>query len=274
MIPADDPRLLPFAYIGPAHRREHERVFVAESEKIVRRMLASDWACEAILCSEKKANAVRPIVPAGAELLVVTDETMKAVLGFKFHSGVMATGPRRPWPTAADWLATRPPEGVLLVLPEITDPLNFGAILRNAAAFGVTGVLLGPHCRDPLSRQTIRTSMGTIFSLAVARSENLIADLGLLKAAGYDCWATVLDDNAEPLHSIGRPGRVALLVGNEGPGLPPDVVAACGRKVTIEMSLGTDSLNVAAATAVFLYELTRRVGPWRAVPALREADDS
>ncbi|HEX8324523.1 MAG TPA: RNA methyltransferase [Tepidisphaeraceae bacterium] len=258
MITPDDSRLRPYYYTGTAKRLEPTDVFIAEGEKIVRRLWASDYVCDSVLVSDTKADRLRPDVPAGAELLVVSEATMHAVLGFKFHSGVMATGRRRAWPTASDWLATLPPPGVLLVLPEITDPLNFGAILRNAAAFGVTGVLLGEHCRDPLTRQTIRTSMGTIFRLPIARSDDLAADLNRLRQAGYESWATVLADDATPLHATSRPGRVALLMGNEGPGLSPELAAACDRRVTIEMSNGTDSLNVAAASAVFLYHLTRK----------------
>ena len=220
--------------------------------------LASDWVCDSVLVSEKHANRIRPEVPASAELLVVTHATMEAVLGFKFHSGVMATGLRRPWPTAADWLSARPPaiagrRDLLLVLPEISDPLNLGAILRNAAAFGVGGVLIGPNCRDVLTRQTIRTSMGTIFTLPLARSLDLVADLAHLRRGGYESWATVLDDSADVLGEVTLPDRLALLLGNEGPGLPDDLIAAADRRVTIPMHNGTDSLNVAAASAVFLY---------------------
>ena len=257
MISADDPRLQPYRDIGPAFRREPTHVFVAEGEKIVRRLWTSDFVCDSVLVSEKKLSRIAADVPAGAEVLVVSEETMQVVFGFKFHSGVMATGVRRPWSTLADWLATAPPAGVLLVLPEITDPLNLGAVLRNAAGFGVAGVLLGPQCRDALSRQSIRTSMGTIFSLPICRSEDLLADLTRLRAAGFATWATVLSDTAVPLPSAVRPPRVALLLGNEGPGLPAEVVMACDTEVTIPMHHRTNSLNVAAASAVFLYELTR-----------------
>ena len=289
LIPADDPRLQPYRDIGIALRREPARVFVAEGEKIVRRLWASDFVCDSVLVSEKKLDRIRADVPSGTELLVVRDETMLAVFGFKFHSGVMATGVRRPWPTLGAWLssqsepkapstpaavrpdlvqvdpaaqrpawkATHQPTRVLLVLPEISDPLNLGAILRNAAGFGVAGVLLGPHCRDALTRQSIRTSMGTIFTLPICRSDDLAADLARLRVAGFATWATVLDDSAASLATLPRPPRVALLLGNEGPGLPADVAAACDAKVTIPMHNGTDSLNVAAASAVFLYELTR-----------------
>ena len=269
LIPPDDPRLQPYRDIGPVLRREPPRVFVAEGEKIMRRLWASDFVCDGVLVSEKKLDRIAADIPATADVLVVSDETMKAVLGFKFHSGMMATGVRRPWPTVGGLLGRSagpgpdvPPAAarrdVVLVLPEITDPLNLGAILRNAAAFGVAGVVLGPHCRDPLSRQTVRTSMGTIFTLPLAHSADLVADLAALRAAGYEAWATVLADDAEPLHRVAVPDRVALLLGNEGPGLPPELTAAADRRVTVPMHNGTDSLNVAAASAVFLYAVGSR----------------
>lgn len=260
MITADDPRLLPYHYTGTARRLEPPDVFIAEGEKIVRRLFASSFECRSVLVAENKIDRIAADIPPGAELLVVSEETMHAVLGFKFHSGIMATGVRRAWPTAKEWLATLPAgdaRQVLLVLPEITDPLNLGAILRNAAAFGVAGVLLGPQCRDPLTRQAIRTSMGTIFKLPLARSNDLIADFAMLREAGFESWATVLDDSAEVLGEVAVPKRLALMMGNEGPGLPADLAAAADRKVIIPMHNGTDSLNVAAASAVFLFATGR-----------------
>lgn len=271
MISPDDPRLQPYRDIGISLRREPKRVFVAEGEKIVRRLWASSFVCDSVLVSEKKLRRIEADVPAGADVLVVSDETMQAVFGFKFHSGVMATGVRRAWPTLEAWLADPRRHGlevpltprVLLVLPEITDPLNLGSILRNAAGFGVAGVLLGPRCRDAMTRQSIRTSMGTIFTLPVCRSDDLAADFVRLREAGFATWATVLDDSAVPLATLPPSPRVALLLGNEGPGLPPDVASACDVRVTIPMHNRTDSLNVAAASAVFLYELTRGAAPPR-----------
>jgi tRNA G18 (ribose-2'-O)-methylase SpoU len=266
MLTADDPRLLPYIYTGTAKRLEPADVFIAEGEKIVRRLWASSFECRSVMVAANKLDRIAADVPAGVELLVVSEETMHAVLGFKFHSGIMATGVRRPWPTATEWLADLAARSanaaqssgvhraqVLLVLPEITDPLNLGAILRNAAAFGVAGVLLGPNCRDPLTRQAIRTSMGTIFKLPLCRSNDLLADLAVLKEAGFESWATVLDENADVLGQVKTPARLAVLMGNEGPGLSSEIAAAADRKVIIPMHNGTDSLNVAAASAVFLF---------------------
>jgi TrmH family RNA methyltransferase len=140
-----------------------------------------------------------------------------------------------------------------LVLPEITDPANLGALIRVAAAFGVGTIVLGEHCRDPFTRQTVRTSMGTIFTLDLIQSRDLRADLRAMRAADIRLLATVLDEDAESLATLDAPRSFALLVGNEGPGLERDIVEMCDRRVTIPMQLGTDSLNVVVATGIFLH---------------------
>jgi TrmH family RNA methyltransferase len=100
--------------------------------------------------------------------------------------------------------------------------------------------------------------MGTIFSLPIAQSENLLADLSRLRNQwGIELAATVLDESAEPLSRAARPPRFALLFGNEAQGLPSEIIAACDRRITIPMHLGTDSLNVMVAAGIFLYHFTR-----------------
>ena len=257
LVEMDDPRLAPYRHFTSSLKYESPDQFVAEGQNVVLRLLASAYVCESVLCSQRKVDAVRPHLQAGTELFVASDETMQNVLGFKFHSGVIAVGRRRPWLTIDALMSAAPASVTLLVLPDITDPTNLGAILRNAAAFDVTGVILGESCRDPFARQSVRTSMGTIFSLPVARSENIRSDLQRLqKIYATECWATVLADDAIPLAKVKRPDRVALLLGNEGPGLETDLVALCDKRVTLPMRRGIDSLNVAAASAVFLYQLT------------------
>jgi tRNA G18 (ribose-2'-O)-methylase SpoU len=105
---------------------------------------------------------------------------------------------------------------------------------------------------------SIRVSMGTIFSLPIVRSEDLPAELVKLRQQhGYDLVATVLDGTAEVLDRAARSFRQGILFGNEATGLEPDVVNACNRRVSLPMSRGTDSLNVAVAAGVFLYHFTR-----------------
>jgi len=147
---------------------------------------------------------------------------------------------------------------VILVLPEMNDPANLGTILRSAAALGVRGVLLGERCRDPFVRHTIRTSMGAIFNLPLAKSKNLVEDLRMLSDRhGVQTWASVLADDAVALDRANLGPSVALLLGSEA-GLADDDIAACTGRVTIPMRRGTDSLNVAAAAAVFLYHFCQK----------------
>ena len=254
----DDPRLTPFIDVTKPDKRESPTRFVVEGENVVLRLLASPYACESIVCAQRKAERIRRLMPGDIPLLVLKEEVVADLVGFKFHSGVMAMGVRRPLLTAAELLTVPLPtfqrKSVILVLPEMNDPANLGTILRTAAALGVRGVLLGERCRDPFIRHTIRTSMGAIFNLPLAKSQNLLADLATLRD-GYDVqtWASVLADDAVPLGRLQLTQSTALLLGSEGPGLPDELTAACTGRVTIPMHRGTDSLNVAAAAAVLLY---------------------
>jgi tRNA G18 (ribose-2'-O)-methylase SpoU len=256
----DDPNIADYLNVTHPKKREATPHFIAEGENVALRLLASDYRCRSVLCVDRKLDRLRPHVRKGTQLLTADESMLQRVVGFKFHSGVIAVGERRPT-VGLDALAgaTPPTPGrrVLVVLPEITDPANLGAIVRVAAAFGASGLLLGERCRDPFTRQSIRTSMGTIFSLPIGRSNDIRADLQRLRQPhSFECFATVLADDAEPLRDV-RPTKeaVALLLGNEGPGLEPDVAALCDRRITIPMHRGTDSLNVAVSAGILLNHL-------------------
>jgi tRNA G18 (ribose-2'-O)-methylase SpoU len=133
-----------------------------------------------------------------------------------------------------------------------------GALIRISAAFGADALVLGERCCDPFWRQSIRVSMGTIFRLPLVQSQDLAGDLARLRGEwGVQLIASVLDDDAEPLAAVVRPQRLGLLLGNEAQGLAERWIRLCDRSVTIPMQLGTDSLNVAVAAAVFLYHFSR-----------------
>ncbi len=267
-----DPRITPFLDLTQPEKRSSPTHFIAEGEKVTIRLLQSAYRCEAVLCAEHKVGNIRPLLKPGTELLVAPRRLVQDIAGFKFHSGVIGLGVRRtpspgtpgegwgegqarapgPHPNTLPAYQERRP---IMVLPEITDPANLGALIRIGAAFGVGTVVLGEHCRDPFTRQTVRTSMGTIFSVDLIQSRDLRTDLRVMQQAGIALLATVLDEDAEPLASVSPPSSFALLVGNEGPGLDRDVVAMCDRRLTIPMRLGTDSLNVVVATGIFLHHL-------------------
>ncbi len=249
-----DPLVAPYLDVTSKEKRDSSDIFIAEGENVVYRLLASSYQCASVLCVDRKVGRFKSKLQLGTTLLVAEEKLLQQIVGFKFHSGVMGVGVRREY-AAVNEIKN---EKTILVLPEITDSANLGAILRIAAAFGVRCVVLGEKCRDPFIRQTIRTSMGTIFSLSLIKSENIIESIKQMQSEfHFNCVATVLDSDASPLASVIAPPKTALILGNEGPGLERTISEICDQRVTIPMKLGTDSLNVAVAAGVFLFHFTK-----------------
>lgn len=180
--------------------------------------------------------------------------------GFRFHHGAIAIAKRpaiepfRAGRAAAEAGLERPAgAGSWLCLWDVTDSSNVGALIRSAAGLGAGGVLLGPGCADPYYRKALRASMGNAFSLPLYACDAEI--LGALPRAGFDLAAATLSPAAIALGSFAPKRPFCLIVGNEGFGLPPEVVALCGREVYIPMAAGVDSLNVAVAAGILMYEL-------------------
>lgn len=255
VVSLSDPRISAFVDVTQQDKRASSIHFIAEGENVTLRLLASGYPCEKVLCVDRKAERIRPYLQPSTQLLIANEAMVQQIVGFKFHSGVMGLGRRRAQATSP----LLPQTGTILVLPEITDPANLGALLRVAAGFGVGAVVLGERCRDPFTRQSIRTSMGTIFSLNLIRVTDVRQTLIQMRKEGIDLFATVLDADATPLHAITAPVRGAVLMGNEGPGLDRDLIDLCSHRITIPMHLNTDSLNVVVACGIFLNHFTRPV---------------
>jgi tRNA G18 (ribose-2'-O)-methylase SpoU len=176
------------------------------------------------------------------------------IVGFNIHRGCLALG-ERPADTRVTDIANDASR--LVVLEDIADADNVGAIFRNAAAFGADGVLLSPRCCDPLYRKAIRTSMGAALQVRFARFEDWPSGLSALRAAGFRIVALTANRDAIDLAAIDqRPfRRVALLLGNEGSGLRPATEALTDLRATIQMRPGHDSLNVATAAAIAMHRM-------------------
>jgi len=255
----EDPRVAPYRELKDRElARQPGGRFIAEGEHVVRRLLASDFPVESLLLTRRRAQQIAPLAEArGAPVYVAPDEMMHQIIGYKFHSGVIACGLRKP-PATLEQIVPRDRKPLTLVVcPEISSNENLGSLIRISAAFGAGAMLLGERSADPFFRQSIRVSMGTIFSLSVLQSQDLMHDLARLKnESEVELIASVLDESAESLSDAARRERIAILIGNEAQGLPREYVELCDRRVTIPMRLGTDSLNVAVAAGVFLYHFT------------------
>lgn len=251
----DDPRLAPF--VGLKEREAaREGLFIAEGLWIVRRLLDSPQQVVSILASPGRAEELAEQVGDRCPILQLPADQINKVLGFRFHSGVLACGQKPGAIGLSDLPGLADPGArvLLLVCPKIIAPANMGGLIRSAAAFGVGGVVLGPESCDPFYRLAIRISMGTVFKMPIYRSHDLTADLEqLAERYGVERVGTVLGDHALPLDQCSPGRRMAILAGAEDYGLTEQQQAACDRLITIPMAGGVDSLNVVVGTSLFLY---------------------
>jgi tRNA G18 (ribose-2'-O)-methylase SpoU len=195
-----------------------------------------------------------PRVPSEVPVYVAPRKLLEETIGFNFHRGCLACGVRESRKSLEDWSRPSKASWLIVVCPDVQDPTNLGTLLRNCAAFGVDLVLLGGKCADPFSRRVLRVSMGAVLELEIVEAQDLERDLTALKREhGVELVATVLDPDAETLDRAPRSPRMAILFGSEGHGLEATWIAQSDRRATIPIQLGTDSLNVAVASGIFLY---------------------
>ncbi len=264
LIPVDDPadpRLADYALLRDVQLRRHleseHGLFIAEGEKVVRRAVDAGHQPRSFLMAQRWLTGLADVlarVPA-APCYVVTQDVAEEVTGFHVHRGALASMHRLELPTV-DQVVTGARR--LVVLEDVVDHTNVGAIFRSAAALGFDGVLLSPRCADPLYRRAVKVAMGAVLSMPWTRLPDWYDALAELAAAGFATVALTPEAGAVALSEVApglRGRRVALVVGSEGPGLSGRWQAAADIRVRIPMAAGIDSLNVAAATAVACYAL-------------------
>jgi tRNA G18 (ribose-2'-O)-methylase SpoU len=259
---ADDPRLADYTRLRDVELRkslEAERgLFVAEGEKVIRRAIAAGYPIRSVLTTPRWVASLSDVL-GEATVYVVSDETMEGVAGFQVHRGALASMERLPLPSTGTVLD---PAARVVVLEDIVDHANVGAIFRCAAALGVDGIVLSPRCADPLYRRAVKVSMGAVFSIPYARMDNWYTGLDELRGAGFQTLALTPDQSATALDRVKMGGRVALLLGAEGDGLSSRWLHEADEPVCIPMSpsamaSGVDSLNVVAAAAIACHGLMR-----------------
>ena len=256
----DDPRLAMYRHLKATNLTRHAGRFVVEGEPLFDRLRASRFPMASVLASDRHAPRLSGRVPEGVPLYVMPHARLEALVGFNFHRGVLACAERRPGPDLDAVVRGAGPRATLVVCPRIDNPENLGAIIRIADVFGVAAVVTGPRCPDPLSRRVLRVSMGTSLRVPVVTPDDLPAEADRLRSdEGFQLAASVTDPSAEPIDALARsrPDRLALALGPEAHGLDPGWLARCDRRVTIPMRPGAESLNVAVAAGILLYELTR-----------------
>ena len=230
-------------------------LFIAEGELVLRRALQAGYRARSILVDVKRVDQIADL-PTQAPVYAASPELLAGLTGFHVHRGVLGSFHRRPLPSADELLTV---SRRLVVLEDVNNHTNVGAIFRGAAALGMDGVLLSPSCADPLYRRSVRVSMGEVFAVPYARLDPWPAALRTVRSAGFALLALTPAPDAVPIQSLPDElrHRSALLLGAEGSGLSAAALTAADARVVIPMHRGVDSLNVAAAAAVAFWELNR-----------------
>jgi tRNA G18 (ribose-2'-O)-methylase SpoU len=300
-----DPRLSDYVRLTDAELRKsleaEHGLFVAEGEKVIRRAAAAGYRVRSLLATEQRAASLADLAAAcGGPAYVVPAPVAEQLTGYHVHRGALAAMDRRPLPPVAEVLAGM---RTALILEDIVDHTNVGAIFRCAAALGVGAVIVSPRCADPLYRRSVKVSMGAVFAVPWARMDDWHGGLETVRTAGFRLLALTPDPDAVPMtpaapwppapeaaageagttgagvaagetaQLTASPGeRTALLLGTEGDGLSSRWRRVADQAVRIPMdpgaqAAGVDSLNVVAAAAIACQWLVTATGPGR--PAAR-----
>ncbi len=260
-IPVDDPEDPRIA----AYRQVRERDlvgrrggFIVEGAVVLAKAVAAGrHPLESLLIDEKRVAALDPVLARLAEATPVytaSQTVMDAIAGFPIHRGVLALGRRAAPLSVESVLASLPARALVLALFGIANHDNMGGLFRNAAAFGAGAVLLGPDCCDPLYRKAIRVSVGAALTTPFAVFAPGDDPIDRLEAHGFEPLA-LSPAGAQTLRELAPPVRCAVMLGAEGPGLPPTLLARA-RTIRIPMAGGFDSLNVAVTGGIVLHHLT------------------
>ena len=230
-------------------------LYIAESSKVMARAIAAGHQPRSVLLQEQWLDALLPLLdPFDIPVFVGGAALLESLTGYNLHRGALAAMHRPTLPPAAQLLenARR-----VVVLEDIVDHTNVGAIFRSVAGLGADAILVTPRCADPLYRRSVRVSMGTVLQVPWTRLPEWSEAAPMLHDAGFHLAALALSDDAVSLEQFAgnTPERLALILGAEGDGLSTQALAAADTVVTIPMLHGVDSLNVASASAVALYAL-------------------
>ncbi|MGH3509768.1 MAG: TrmH family RNA methyltransferase [Nocardioidaceae bacterium] len=251
-----DERLADYRDLRDVELRKHVEaehgLFLAEGEKVVRRAVEAGFEARSFLMAPRWLDGLADVLDRSeAPCYVVSEALAERVTGFHVHRGALASLVRRPLPTVEEVLSGA---RTVVVLEDIVDHTNVGAIFRSAAGLGVDGVLLAPRCADPLYRRSVKVAMGAVFDVPYTRLEDWYDALSYVASWGFTTVGLTLAEDAVPIEAaVHALDKVALVFGSEGHGLSDHWERMAQRRAVIAMSKGVDSLNVAAAAAVACY---------------------
>ncbi len=273
----DLPELAPYRTMRRSAEHEAQGIFIAEGEKVTRRLLESRFTVVSVVLPEKWLEKYRPLLETRPEEFTVylaEKSLLETLVGYSLFQGVLSVGKIPPPVPLDDILQKSPAPKLFAAIDGLSNAENLGALVRNCVAFGVQALLVGETCSSPYLRRSVRNSMGAIFQLPVWEVKmaneavrvrrddppkfSLVQTLRDLRARGVRCVAAHPRPDAKVLSQADFSDDCCIIFGSEGNGISPAILEACDECVAIPMANDVDSLNVGAAAAVFLYEVNRQ----------------
>jgi tRNA G18 (ribose-2'-O)-methylase SpoU len=265
----ETPELAPYRTMRWQHEQRQQGIFVAEGEKVVRRLLESDFEVVSLLLPrkwyEQYADSLGKRPEPAIDVFTAEKPVLEQLTGFSFYQGVLAVA-RVPKTVSLEetirqkTLQKAGQPKLLVALDEISSAPNMGGLIRNCVAFGVDALVVGETCCSPWLRRSVRSSMGTIFKLPIVEAVKLTESIELMKRHGMRIIAAHAHTEQRSLSQVDFRGDCTVVLGSEGYGLSEEVLKLCDEEVVIPMQNEVDSLNVGTAGAIFLYEVSRQRG--------------
>jgi tRNA G18 (ribose-2'-O)-methylase SpoU len=258
----DAPELAPYRTMRRQLEHRQQRIFVAEGDKVVQRLLESDLPVVSLLLPPEWLEKFRPLLARRASEDIVaytaTKEVLEELTGFSMYQGVLGIGRVPEALTLTNIIKSSREPRLFVAVDSVTSAENLGVVVRNCVGFGVQALLVGETSSSPYLRRAVRSSMGTIFKLPVVELEDLEEAIGALRAAGIRSIAAHPHTDRRTIFETDLRRDCCIVFGSEGFGISAPVLKACDEAVAIPMASEVDSLNVGSAAAAILFEAARQ----------------
>jgi tRNA G18 (ribose-2'-O)-methylase SpoU len=258
----EHPDLIPFRTLRQPMEHYKQGIFIAEGDKVTRRLLESEIPVLSVLMTPEWYSIFHQLLEQRREdirVYIAQKDLVESIVGFNLHQGIMALGKIPQQPVLETVLSQARAPRLFVAIDGLTNAENLGALVRNCAAFGVQAILVGETSSSPYLRRAVRNSMGTIFKVPVLHTTDLVNTLNLLRN-NHQCKIVAAHPHTDHsrVDQVDYTSDCCIVFGSEGLGISKAVLDACDTPVAIPMHLDVDSLNVASASAVFLYEVLRQ----------------
>ena len=265
----DNADLRPYLTLRRSEEQRKKGIFIAEGGKVVLRLLNSSLKIHTMLITQEWYDLIinidNRISPASyddrlndCKIFITSKAMMEKIVGYRLHQGIMAVASIPEEPKLEEFMSGKKSDSIIVALDNLVNSENVGVIVRNCAAFGVDLILSGETSSSPYLRRAVRNSMGAVFHMPVIHTESLSDSLNLLRNKFKTrIIATDPRDNSSIFNKDLR-GNICIVFGNEDSGISEQILNICDERISIPMMKNTDSLNVASASSVFLYEARKQ----------------